>query len=781
MKMILIIDQEKNTTFTLQKLLESESFNVFSAYSLEEALDILNARKFDLIVVSRDLPSGQEGDVVRWLCRHVPQTHIITLSSTDSPGAPDLDVLAEYVKPLDYYSLVQTIKTSMASKGFSGILSDIGLLEYIQMFCMNSSTKAVLVTQGNAKGIILLSDGHVVYAVQDALKGEEAFYRIMSWKKGTLKEVKIKKFPEPNINKDINLLLMEGASRATLTQTIEAPLEGNKEVPKPAIQGKSSLGEREIGPEVSASAGGGAQAAANAPPAVVKPKRSWLKIAMAAILPLLVVLIGINSFFSYSGNSDVAVRQEQTSVVAAALQTSPVQAKTEVVPAKKAETPPVPDSAIEVTPPQPAAQTVDIPETVILRLHGSNTIGAKLAPALAQSFMQEIRKAPKVETVPGNANEVRVKAIYGDRVEIIEIQAHGSTTGFEGLAGKKCDIAMSSRKIKTAEVEQLKALGDMTAITNEHVIALDGVAVIVNKSNSLQKLEAQKLADIFTGKISDWSAVQEKAGPVTIYSRDEKSGTFDTFKSIVLGKSDLKANAQLFESNPELSDKVAMDPAGIGFTSLPNIRNAKGLAIAEQGAGAIFPNFFTVATEDYPLSRRLYLYTETNPSQPLVREFVEYVHSRSGQMLVKDLGFVDLNIKSFVAEGIDSASLKDGGLARKYAETVHDAERLSLNFRFKNNLAVLDNRGMRDLDRMIDYLKETTGKKIILAGFADNSGDYEYNRTLALERAETVAQELRSRGIAISTVLSAGEELPVASNTTDQGKEKNRRVEVWVR
>ena len=224
-----------------------------------------------------------------------------------------------------------------------------------------------------------------------------------------------------------------------------------------------------------------------------------------------------------------------------------------------------------------------------------------------------------------------------------------------------------------------------------------------------------------------------------------------------------------------------MDPGGIGFTSLPNIRKSKGLAIAEEGAGAIFPNFFTVATEDYPLSRRLYLYTETNPSRPIVRDFVEYTHSKAGQILVKDLGFVDLNIKSFVADAIDSAGIKKGGLLRQYAETIQDAERLSLNFRFKNNLTVLDNRGMRDLDRMVNYLQEATKKKIILTGFADNAGEYEHNRFLALERAETVAKELRSRGIAINKVISAGEELPVASNTSDQGREKNRRVEVWIR
>lgn len=159
----------------------------------------------------------------------------------------------------------------------------------------------------------------------------------------------------------------------------------------------------------------------------------------------------------------------------------------------------------------------------------------------------------------------------------------------------------------------------------------------------------------------------------------------------------------------------------------------------------------------------------------------EFTHSRAGQAIAKDMGFVDLNIKSFATGAVDAAGAKNSVPIRQYADSTRDAQRLSLNFRFKYNLAVLDNRGMRDLDRVVDYLKEALDKKILLSGFADNAGEYEYNRTLALERAETVAKELRSRGIAIAQVISVGEELPVASNATDQGREKNRRVEVWIK
>lgn len=809
MKTILIVDQEKNTTFTLQKLLESESFNVFSSQSLREAIAILNARQLDLVVVNREMPAIEGFDIVQWLADYSPKTHIITLSTAGSPEVKRDQVLADYPKPLDFFSLVKTIKTTLANKGFSGILSDISLQDYIQMFCMNGSTRAILVSQKNEQGIILIKDGNVVYAMQDQLKGEKAFFQIMSWKKGTFKEVKIKKFPEANIHKDFKFLLIEYASHTTITQVTEKDDREDGETseltisPKTAVKGMS---EKEANPPVEdISQVFPADASENKNDTVaigqtphIKRRNRWKKIAMAAILALLIIAVGLNSFFFSSETADVSAQQNGKAAVTADTGRSsdplaPVkkpQKKIEVTHATSvaqtvaspvAVNPVVKKDNPVVTPAPAVSTTEQLPETVILRLHGSNTIGAQLAPALAQSFLKDIRKAPKVEVAPGMANEVAIRAIYDDRIEAIEIRAHGSATGFEGLAGGICDIAMSSRKIKPVEVEQLKGLGDMTAITNEHVIGLDGVAVIVNKGNSLDKLDTRKLADIFAGKIVDWAEIQEKPGPITAYARDDKSGTFDTFKNIVLGKTELQANIQRFESNPELSDKVAMDPLGIGFTSLPNIRKAKGLAIAEEGAGAIYPSFFTVATEDYPLSRRLYLYTETNPARPIVRDFVEYAHSRFGQEIVKNLGFVDLNIKSFVADAMGSADIKNSESIRPYVETIKDSERLSLNFRFRNNLAILDNRGMRDLDRMVDFLKERMDKKILLAGFADNAGDSGYNRDLAFERAETVAKELRARGIAINKVISVGEELPVASNSTEQGREKNRRVEVWIR
>ena len=194
-------------------------------------------------------------------------------------------------------------------------------------------------------------------------------------------------------------------------------------------------------------------------------------------------------------------------------------------------------SAIPSPTASPIASPPSTPPTThtILRFHGSNTIGGKLLPALATAFLQQegyanIRKAP-------GANEEE-SFIVGDKngqTEQIEINAHDSGTAFKSLKEGLCDIGMSSRKIKPAEQQDLMpVLGDVASNAGEHVVALDGIAIIVNPANPVKTLTLTQLADIFSGTIFDWSLVGGRPGFIKIYARDDKSGTYDFFNEAVL-------------------------------------------------------------------------------------------------------------------------------------------------------------------------------------------------------------------------------------------------------
>ena len=416
--------------------------------------------------------------------------------------------------------------------------------------------------------------------------------------------------------------------------------------------------------------------------------------------------------------------------------------------------------------------------TIVLRLRGSNTIGAALAPELAEEFLRQ-QGATGVKTVRGDReDEVRVQGVLPGEAsaKAIEIYAHGSATAFEDLSKGVCDIGMASRKINPDEASRLAGLGDMTSLASEHVLGLDGIAVIVSQGNALQSLTKDQIAGVFSGEIADWRQLGGRSGRINVYARDDKSGTYDTFKVLVLGNKPLIANAKRIEDSRELSDSVAKDPDGIGFIGLPYIRDAKPLSVSETGTRALLPNHFTVATEDYALSRRLFLYTASNPPNDLTRKFVDFGLSRRGQEIVEKIGFVGQNVRS--AQGTTIPNDAPG----LYRQLTVGSNRLSLNFRFRTGSSELDNKALVDLDRVATFLTDLhyTGQNVLLFGFADSTGTRQVNDELSRDRANTVARQFEQRGITPS-VVGLGSQLPVASNQTVDGREKNRRVEIWLK
>jgi glucose/mannose transport system substrate-binding protein len=270
-----------------------------------------------------------------------------------------------------------------------------------------------------------------------------------------------------------------------------------------------------------------------------------------------------------------------------------------------------------------------------LRLHGSNTIGKELVPALCEEFLK-FQGATSVERKPRQKeDETDVEAVLPSRsVEPLtfEVEAHGSRTAFEDLAAGKCDIGMASRRITPDEAHQcaIAGLGDMLSPGCEIVLGSDGIAVFVNKSNPVSALTKQQLAEIFSGRTTDWSQVGGHPGPINLYAGDEKSGTSDTFKALVLESRPFATNALRFENSAKLSDEVAADPNGIGFAGMAFVRGAKPVAISEAGGTPLLPTPFTVAAERYPLTRRLFLYIPANSGNEWTQKFVEFTLSELG-------------------------------------------------------------------------------------------------------------------------------------------------------
>jgi phosphate transport system substrate-binding protein len=430
---------------------------------------------------------------------------------------------------------------------------------------------------------------------------------------------------------------------------------------------------------------------------------------------------------------------------------------------------------------KPTATSTRMPAPVTapisIRLHGSNTIGAELGPALAEAFLQRRSVSKAIVRRRTAPDEVLVEAHDGDRiVEAIEVFAHGTATAFEDLGAGLCDVGMASRAIRPDEAQKLASLGDLASAASEHVIALDGIAVIVNPANRVSTLAKSQIADVFAGKVRRWSEVGGEDAPIVVHARDDRSGTYDTFKHLVLGGGSLVADAKRHESSDELSDAVAADPRAVGFIGLPYVRSAKAVMVQEAGSVPTVPSPMTVSTEDYPLARRLYMYVPLGA--PIVaRDLVDFALSEDGQKVVQSAGFVDLR------PTCDPNAARCTTCPREYRDAVRGACRMSMDFRFDRGNSQLDTRALRDLQRVVAMLgrPEHAGRSLLLFGFSDAKGPLADSVGLSQQRVAVVSAQLEARGLRVDVARGLGPSMPVGDDATDDGRERNRRVEVWLK
>ena len=413
-----------------------------------------------------------------------------------------------------------------------------------------------------------------------------------------------------------------------------------------------------------------------------------------------------------------------------------------------------------------------------LRIQGSNTIGANLGPALVKAMLaqQGLHDIHSVPASPPNEHSIVGTDASGHQVRV-DVAAHGSGTGFAALKAGKADLIASSRPIKDRELVELEALGDLKSPDAEQIIAIDGLAIILHPGNPLNQLNTEQLAQIFSGQISTWEALGGITGPIHLYARDEQSGTWEIFKELVLSRTGnpLSHTAQRFESSEQLSDAVSNDPQGIGFIGLPYIRAAKPVAIVDGLSQPMLPLNSLIASEDYPLSRRLYFYLPPATSNPWARALISFTQSAQGQSIVAQNGFV--------AQSVQATSVTPGAhMPRDYQTLTTQAQRLSVNFRFEEGSASLDNKARQDLLRVADYLKANgkLDRQVTLVGFGDAKDDPERAQLLSKLRAMAVRRELVKSGVVLREIRGYGAQMPVAANTEDEGRIKNRRVEVWV-
>ena len=216
----------------------------------------------------------------------------------------------------------------------------------------------------------------------------------------------------------------------------------------------------------------------------------------------------------------------------------------------------------------------------------------------------------------------------------ISVRGGGSGTGIAALIDGICDIANSSRPIKDKELN--KAV-DRKVDPTAHVVAMDGIAVIVHPLNPVNELTISQIKDIYTGKISNWSKLGGRNQKIVVVSRDVASGTYEAFSKLALKKQRVRPDALLQASNMAVASVVKRTEGAIGYVGLGYLSSEVKAVIV----GGVEPSVETVLKGAYPISRPLFMYTNGKP-KGLAKDFIEFVLSQEGQRIVKEQGFVSL-------------------------------------------------------------------------------------------------------------------------------------------
>src|SRR2546430_3400599 len=228
------------------------------------------------------------------------------------------------------------------------------------------------------------------------------------------------------------------------------------------------------------------------------------------------------------------------------------------------------------------ATTEALAEKLVIK--GSDTLGAKLVPQLAEQFKAQH---------PGTT---------------FDIAAEGSTTGIAAIIDGTAQIGMSSRRAKPAEISAASAKGVNMKPT---IVAYDGLGVIVNAANPIKGLTKKQVEQIFTGDITDWSGVGGSGGKISIYTRNTSSGTYSDWKELAMKKRDYASGSQKMAGHEQIAAEVGKNPNGVGYVGLAYMKAAGIKVLTIDGAA---PSQQAVRNKTWPYARPTFYYTNGEPT-----------------------------------------------------------------------------------------------------------------------------------------------------------------------
>ena len=372
---------------------------------------------------------------------------------------------------------------------------------------------------------------------------------------------------------------------------------------------------------------------------------------------------------------------------------------------------------------------------------------------------------------------------------------------FMALLKDETQFVLSTAPITNELAEELIAEGypDLRAPGREVVVALDAIVPAVHPDNAVRDLSLPVLARIAAGRIENWSELGGADAPIRMVLPTDNTSISDVFDERVMRPNRLRLSRSLERVTDEAAAAkiVSEDPNAITLTSAALASGSKPLPIRQVCGPLSIPTDFAVKAEEYPLARRVLMYTSGSPLSQSVKEMLAYAGSSEAQAQYINAGFYGQTVEN-VPMSLQGTRLASAILQAETADVLEAtraltqklalADQLSTTFRFEAGSTDLDNKSRRDAVRIASYLMrpENKDREILLYGFTDSVGRSDLNQLLSLQQAVSISEAIVSASSGqISqdriAVASYGSIAPVGCNDTAEGRNSNRRVEVWLR
>lgn len=209
----------------------------------------------------------------------------------------------------------------------------------------------------------------------------------------------------------------------------------------------------------------------------------------------------------------------------------------------------------------------------------------------------------------------------------ITVAGGGSGVGIRMAGEGLAQIGNAGRALKPSEIAQY----------NLHTFpfAIDGVAIVVNPENTVQALSKKQLIDVFTGKITNWKALGGNDAAISIYTREDGSGTRETFETLALDNAQTLSSINVVNSNGAMKTAVSQDPNAIGYVGIGHLNTqVKGIILE-----GMTPSQKSAADGSYRITRLLYMNTKGKP-EGIVADFIDYIYSNDGQKIIEKAGYI---------------------------------------------------------------------------------------------------------------------------------------------